>query len=113
MALAYLLLAFWVVGHHIERLPEVFMLIIRNAFGLQEAAGGAAGYGVAQAMTQGIQRGYSLTKLGWGLHQMQRHLRHLIHHILRLKGMYRCLVYLWTPSLFAVRPPLLFYHLAF
>lgn len=40
MALAYLLLAFWVLGHHIERLPDVFMMIIRNAFGLQEAAGG-------------------------------------------------------------------------
>ncbi|MEY0066635.1 alanine/glycine:cation symporter family protein [Providencia rettgeri] len=66
MALAYLLLAFWVVGHHIERLPEVFMLIIRNAFGLQEAAGGAVGYGVAQAMTQGIQRGLFSNEAGMG-----------------------------------------------
>ncbi len=89
------------------------MLIIRNAFGLQEAAGGAVGYGVAQAMTQGIQRGLFSNEAGMGSAPMQRHLRHLIHHIRRLKGMYRCLVYLWTPSLFAVRPPLLFYHLAF
>lgn len=66
MAIAYLLLAFWVVGHHIERLPEVFMLIIRNAFGLQEAAGGAIGYGVAQAMTQGIQRGLFSNEAGMG-----------------------------------------------
>ncbi len=66
MATAYLLLAFWVVGHHIERLPEVFMLIIRNAFGLQEAAGGAIGYGVAQAMTQGIQRGLFSNEAGMG-----------------------------------------------
>ncbi|MGI3474646.1 alanine/glycine:cation symporter family protein [Providencia stuartii] len=66
MALAYLLLAFWVLGHHIERLPDVFMMIIRNAFGLQEAAGGAIGYGVAQAMTQGIQRGLFSNEAGMG-----------------------------------------------
>ncbi|HGN0531282.1 TPA: alanine/glycine:cation symporter family protein [Providencia stuartii] len=66
MVLAYLLLAFWVLGHHIERLPDVFMMIIRNAFGLQEAAGGAIGYGVAQAMTQGIQRGLFSNEAGMG-----------------------------------------------
>lgn len=66
MALAYLILAFWVVGHHIERLPEVFTLIIRNAFGLQEAAGGAIGYGVGQAMTQGVQRGLFSNEAGMG-----------------------------------------------
>ncbi|EMT5583842.1 TPA: sodium:alanine symporter family protein [Providencia stuartii] len=66
MALAYLLLAFWVLGHHIERLSDVFMMIIRNAFGLQEAAGGAIGYGVAQAMTQGIQRGLFSNEAGMG-----------------------------------------------
>ncbi|QIC15845.1 sodium:alanine symporter family protein [Providencia vermicola] len=66
MALAYLILAFWVLGHHIERLPDVIMLIIRNAFGLQEAAGGAIGYGVGQAMTQGIQRGLFSNEAGMG-----------------------------------------------
>ncbi|EKT63549.1 alanine/glycine:cation symporter family protein [Providencia burhodogranariea] len=66
MALAYLILAFWVVGHHIERLPEVFTLIIRNAFGLQEAAGGAIGYGIGQAMTQGVQRGLFSNEAGMG-----------------------------------------------
>ena len=45
MAIAYLLLAFWVVADHFERLPEVFMLIFKSAFGLQEAAAGAIGYG--------------------------------------------------------------------
>ncbi|MEY0813821.1 amino acid carrier protein, partial [Klebsiella pneumoniae] len=66
MALAYLILAFWVVGHHVERLPEIFTLIIRNAFGLQEAAGGAIGYGIGQAMTQGIQRGLFSNEAGMG-----------------------------------------------
>lgn len=66
MAIAYLLLAFWVVGHHLESLPDVFMLIICNAFGLQEAAGGAIGYGIGQAMTQGIQRGLFSNEAGMG-----------------------------------------------
>lgn len=41
MAIAYLLLAFWVVADHFERLPEVFMLILKRILGfLQEAAAG-------------------------------------------------------------------------
>ncbi len=66
MALVYLALALWIIAHHYERLPDVFMLIINNAFGLQEAAGGAIGYGVAQAMTQGIQRGLFSNEAGMG-----------------------------------------------
>ncbi len=66
MAIAYLLLAFWVVADHFERLPEVFMLIFKSAFGLQEAAAGAIGYGISQAMTQGIQRGLFSNEAGMG-----------------------------------------------
>ncbi|HGN0459308.1 TPA: alanine/glycine:cation symporter family protein, partial [Proteus mirabilis] len=66
MAIAYLLLAFWVVADHFDRLPEVFMLIFKSAFGLQEAAAGAIGYGISQAMTQGIQRGLFSNEAGMG-----------------------------------------------
>ncbi|AZG98883.1 TPA: alanine/glycine:cation symporter family protein [Proteus mirabilis] len=66
MAMAYLLLAFWVVADHFDRLPEVFMLIFKSAFGLQEAAAGAIGYGISQAMTQGIQRGLFSNEAGMG-----------------------------------------------
>ncbi|MEQ5273171.1 alanine/glycine:cation symporter family protein [Proteus terrae] len=66
MAMAYLLLAFWVVADHIERLPEVFILIFKSAFGLQEAAAGAIAYGISQAMTQGIQRGLFSNEAGMG-----------------------------------------------
>ena len=38
MATAWLLLAVWVIGHHVEKLPQVFALIFKSAFGLQEAA---------------------------------------------------------------------------
>ncbi|CDL82054.1 alanine/glycine:cation symporter family protein [Xenorhabdus szentirmaii] len=66
MACAYLILAFWVVGHNIERIPEVFALIIKSAFGLQEAIAGTVGYGIAQAMTQGVQRGLFSNEAGMG-----------------------------------------------
>lgn len=66
MAIAYLLLAFWVVGHNLSHMPEVIMLIFKSAFGLQEAAAGAVGYGIAQAMTQGIQRGLFSNEAGMG-----------------------------------------------
>lgn len=66
MAIAYLLLAFWVMAHHVERLPEVFMLVIKSAFGLQEAVAGTVAYGVAQAMTTGVQRGLFSNEAGMG-----------------------------------------------
>ncbi|MFS1538873.1 MAG: alanine/glycine:cation symporter family protein [Candidatus Phlomobacter fragariae] len=66
MAIAYLILAFWVMSNNIERLPDVFLLIIKHAFGLQETVGGVVGYGVAQAMTQGIQRGLFSNEAGMG-----------------------------------------------
>ncbi|HGJ5876221.1 MAG TPA: alanine/glycine:cation symporter family protein [Arsenophonus sp.] len=66
MAIAYLILACWVMSNNIERLPDVFLLIIKHAFGLQEAVGGVVGYGVAQAMTQGIQRGLFSNEAGMG-----------------------------------------------
>lgn len=66
MAIAYLILAFWVMSNNIERLPDVLLLIIKHAFGLQEAVGGVVGYGIAQAMTQGIQRGLFSNEAGMG-----------------------------------------------
>lgn len=66
IASIYLLLTFWIVAHNLERIPDIFMLIMRSAFGLQEAAAGAVGYGIAQAMTQGIQRGLFSNEAGMG-----------------------------------------------
>ncbi|RJT44838.1 alanine/glycine:cation symporter family protein [Rahnella woolbedingensis] len=62
MAFSYLLLAVWVIGHHVEKLPQVFALIFKSAFGLQEAASGALAYGV----TQGMQRGAFASEAGVG-----------------------------------------------
>ncbi|MFP3019738.1 MAG: alanine/glycine:cation symporter family protein [Arsenophonus sp.] len=66
MAVAYLMLAFWIMSTNIERLPDVFLLIIKHAFGFQEAISGVVGYSVSQAMTQGIQRGLFSNEAGMG-----------------------------------------------
>ena len=66
MALAYLLLAFIVVLMNIEKLPAVFSLIIKSAFGWQEAASGAVAFAIAQAMKAGIARGLFSNEAGMG-----------------------------------------------
>ncbi|QUY49015.1 sodium:alanine symporter family protein [Serratia plymuthica] len=66
MAGAYLLLAFWVIGHNIDQMSAILTLVVKSAFGLQEAAAGAVGYGISQAMTQGVQRGLFSNEAGMG-----------------------------------------------
>ncbi|CDG18168.1 MULTISPECIES: alanine/glycine:cation symporter family protein [Xenorhabdus] len=66
MAIAYFILALWVVGHNIERLPAVFALVIKSAFGVQEAIAGTLGYSISQAMLQGVQRGLFSNEAGMG-----------------------------------------------
>ncbi len=66
MALLYLILAVVVVLMNISQLPSAIALIFKSAFGLHEAAGGAMGYAVAQAMMQGIKRGLFSNEAGMG-----------------------------------------------
>lgn len=68
MALAYLLVALIVVLMNIEKLPDVFSLIIKSAFGWQEAASGAVAFAIAiaQAMKAGIARGLFSNEAGMG-----------------------------------------------
>ncbi|MGY4878788.1 alanine/glycine:cation symporter family protein [Vreelandella aquamarina] len=66
MALLYLLLALAVVGMNIGELPSAIMTIIKSAFGLEQAAGGALGYAVSQAILNGIQRGLFSNEAGMG-----------------------------------------------
>lgn len=66
IALGYLLLAVWVIGHNVEKLPQVLALVFKSAFGLQEAASGALAFGVTQAITQGMQRGVFASEAGVG-----------------------------------------------
>ncbi|WGV99794.1 sodium:alanine symporter family protein [Vibrio sp. YMD68] len=66
MALAYLLIAVYVVLMNIEKVPDVLALIFKSAFGFQEAAAGGLGYAIAQAMIQGIKRGLFSNEAGMG-----------------------------------------------
>lgn len=66
MALAYLALALFVMFSNIEKLPAILALIMKSAFGLQEAAAGGVGYAIAQAMINGIKRGLFSNEAGMG-----------------------------------------------
>jgi len=66
MAIAYLIIAIYVVAINIEKVPAVFVLIINSAFGWQEAASGGVAYAIAQAMKAGIARGLFSNEAGMG-----------------------------------------------
>lgn len=62
MAIFYLLIALYVVVTNLSEIPAVFSLILSQAFGLQEAAGGALG----AAIMQGVRRGLFSNEAGMG-----------------------------------------------
>lgn len=62
MALGYILLAFSIVILNIGHLPDVIKLILRNAFGWEQALGG----GIGMALMQGIKRGLFSNEAGMG-----------------------------------------------
>ncbi len=66
MAALYVLIAFAVLVVNFDKVPGAFMQIITSAFGLQEAVGGAAGYGMMQAVRFGIARGLFSNEAGQG-----------------------------------------------
>ena len=65
MAVIYLALAIIVVVMNIGAVPGILALIVKSAFGFQEAAGGVAG-GVAAAMLNGVKRGLFSNEAGMG-----------------------------------------------
>ncbi len=66
MAVSYLAIGLAVVVMNLGEVPGVLSDIVRSAFGLQEVAGGFAGYTVAQALVQGIKRGLFSNEAGLG-----------------------------------------------
>lgn len=66
MALVYLCIALVVIVLNIRELPDVFILIIRSAFGLEQAGAGLVGYAISQAMINGIKRGLFSNEAGMG-----------------------------------------------
>lgn len=66
MAIAYIVLALFVIVSNISAFPSAIAHIFKSAFGLEQAAGGVLGYGVAQAMINGIKRGLFSNEAGMG-----------------------------------------------
>ncbi len=66
MALFYVLSAAVVIALNIEHIGEAFVLIFASAFGLEQAAGGAAGYGMVAAIRYGVARGLFSNEAGQG-----------------------------------------------
>ncbi|MDE6400865.1 MAG: alanine:cation symporter family protein [Muribaculaceae bacterium] len=54
MAVAYIVLAIVIVALNIDRIPEVMLMIVENAFGVGQAAGGAIGMGVIMGVKRGL-----------------------------------------------------------
>ena len=65
MAAMYIVLALVIVAIHVDRIPDVFMLIVRSAFGLDQAAAGAFG-GLSAALLNGAKRGLFSNEAGMG-----------------------------------------------
>ncbi|WP_416885763.1 alanine/glycine:cation symporter family protein [Marinospirillum sp.] len=62
MAVGYLVIVLAVVGMNIERVPEILMLILRSAFGLEPLIGG----GIGAAIMMGVKRGLFSNEAGLG-----------------------------------------------
>ncbi len=62
MAVGYLLVAIVVLALNVTRIPEVFMLIVHSAFGLEQAIGG----GIGAAIMMGVKRGLFSNEAGLG-----------------------------------------------
>ena len=66
MAILYILLALFIIVTNFSQFPAAIALIVKSAFGFEQAAGGVLGYGIAQAMIQGIKRGLFSNEAGMG-----------------------------------------------
>lgn len=66
MAILYILLALFIVITNFSQFPGAIVLIVKSAFGFEQAAGGVIGYGIAQAMLNGIKRGLFSNEAGMG-----------------------------------------------
>ncbi|TBU81501.1 sodium:alanine symporter [Pseudomonas daroniae] len=62
MAGSYIAIALFVIGSNISQVPDVFMLIVRSAFGLEPAFAG----GIGAAIIMGVKRGLFSNEAGLG-----------------------------------------------
>lgn len=62
----YVLAGLWVIGHHADRLPELFRLIFEGAFSKTEGAGAFAGGTLGGAFLWGMKRALFSSEAGLG-----------------------------------------------
>lgn len=62
MAIGYLILALFVICRHLDLIPQVFTLIVKDAFGITQIAGG----GIGATLMNGIKRGLFSNEAGEG-----------------------------------------------
>lgn len=62
MATIYIIVALYIIIMNITEIPAVFTLIVKSAFGLEEAIGG----GIGAAIMQGVRRGLFSNEAGMG-----------------------------------------------
>lgn len=65
-ACLYMVLCGIVIFSCYDRVPGVFAEIVKEAFNVKSAAGGAAGYGMAKALSYGVARGVFSNEAGLG-----------------------------------------------
>ncbi|MCM5704185.1 alanine/glycine:cation symporter family protein [Larsenimonas salina] len=66
MAVAYLLVALYILAVNITEVPAMLALIVKSAFGFGPAVGGAAGFAIKTAMENGVKRGLFSNEAGMG-----------------------------------------------
>nr|WP_192867678.1 sodium:alanine symporter family protein [Thaumasiovibrio occultus] len=66
MALSYLALSLYITFTHLDIVPQMLYMVVSSAFGFHEVASGALGYGIAQGMVNGLQRGLFSNEAGIG-----------------------------------------------
>lgn len=66
MAVGYFLIAAYILIINYDQVPDMLALIVKSAFGYGPVAGGAAGYAVAAALKNGVQRGLFSNEAGMG-----------------------------------------------
>lgn len=66
MAIAYTLGSLVIIAANWQCVPDMFRLVLREAFSVQAGVGGVAGYGVQQAVRVGIARGVCSNEAGLG-----------------------------------------------
>lgn len=67
MATLYLLVAFLILGYHLDKVLPAFSLLFRSAFDFSSMFGGGLGFGIAKALSTGFERGIFATDAGTGI----------------------------------------------